>query len=884
MVRNLMALSGKITKDIPPSSGDTGGHYFLQINWNVNSQSQATNKSNITVSLITWTTRSQAGSSYNLGSPTTVSLIVGGTSVPTSNLYLDYRQHRSEADAITLATWTGDVAHATDGTLNLSISGSFNYPGGGTSLVSGTYSVSGTASVTPIARAYTLSISAGANSAITVTRNGSTLSNGATVYYGDALKVYFSVNSGYALGTHTVNGSTFTSGNTHSVTGNVSVVSTASIAAFTLTLEQGSNTTLTVKRNGTTLSSGTTIYYGDVLTITYSASSGYTITQATVNNNNITSGSTYSVTGNTTVKTVATAQPRTLYINQGNNTTITVTRSGEVLRDGDTLAQGDILTIIFTAATGYTLTVHKVNGTTFVSGNTFTVGASDVTVESVAATGASLLQPTNIFPDVIFNNGIVDVESESTFSWQVNGSATMVAYEILFYQNNAASTYIGTTGKTNLAQPFSGRDNRGNPVPFEVVFAQGALITIGLQNGYEYKMIIRQWWSATDYIEQLAASVFHASANPVISGLTEQNQDVTTVTVIYNQAQGIPLNWVRWQVLLNGETEVFDTGILNNSNYLTFRYGDMIPNDGISENMITYDIVFSYETAEGYNGSYTFENLYKLFSQTPFSGSVSTCVQKDGGVLVTWSKQSFADKYVIHRLNANDNSDYQVIAIVDNNTTSITDYSAASSAAYIYYVFARFTQTQNDIVGKASGITQPKFYYWKIIEAHPYEQDENENAYLIDSVHTFRYGVSEGSFSNNNAPNILKNFTPYPAWQADSSNYLSGSVSGYIGTIDVNKTYYDSILQSKRIFALSQTEKDLFLLDPEGNFAKIKVSSPITMNVKTTNIVMQKTMTIPWVEIESAKGLTLLSAESSGSILPTDVTDSTLLNMRGRWF
>ena len=84
---------------------------------------------------------------------------------------------------------------------------------------------------------YTLSISAGTGSNITVNRTSSgyassgNLSNGARLYYNDKLKISFSPNTNYAIDVHTVNGSTFTSGNTYTVTGDVSVRSTAQVMA-----------------------------------------------------------------------------------------------------------------------------------------------------------------------------------------------------------------------------------------------------------------------------------------------------------------------------------------------------------------------------------------------------------------------------------------------------------------------------------------------------------------------------------------------------------------------------------------------------------------------------------------------------------------------------
>lgn len=70
--------------------------------------------------------------------------------------------------------------------------------------------------------AYTLTITQDENTTVTVTRNGVALLTGATIYQGDALTI--SVTGG----TVTVNGTDWISGDTHNVTGNVTIVSTAS--------------------------------------------------------------------------------------------------------------------------------------------------------------------------------------------------------------------------------------------------------------------------------------------------------------------------------------------------------------------------------------------------------------------------------------------------------------------------------------------------------------------------------------------------------------------------------------------------------------------------------------------------------------------------------
>lgn len=69
--------------------------------------------------------------------------------------------------------------------------------------------------------AYTLTITQAADTVVTVTRNGVALASGAEIYQGDALTI--SVTGGTA----TVNDVAWISGDTHNVTGNVTVVSTA---------------------------------------------------------------------------------------------------------------------------------------------------------------------------------------------------------------------------------------------------------------------------------------------------------------------------------------------------------------------------------------------------------------------------------------------------------------------------------------------------------------------------------------------------------------------------------------------------------------------------------------------------------------------------------
>ena len=250
-----------------------------------------------------------------------------------------------------------------------------------------------------IPQPYTLSISAGSGSWITVTKNDSTLSNGASIYSGDVLTISGGANTGYNFGGLTVNGSAFTSGSTHTVSSAVTVTSTATAKSYSLSISAGTGSTITVNRTSSqygggatgVLSNGATIYYGDALKIDFGASTGFNLSTHTVNGAAFTSGTTYSVSSTVTVASTATAKSYSLSISAGTGSTITVNRTSSqygdgatgVLSNGATIYYGDALKIDFGASTGFNLSTHTVNGAAFTSGNTYSV-SSAVTVTSTA--------------------------------------------------------------------------------------------------------------------------------------------------------------------------------------------------------------------------------------------------------------------------------------------------------------------------------------------------------------------------------------------------------------------------------------------------------------------------------------------------------------------
>lgn len=151
---------------------------------------------------------------------------------------------------------------------------------------------------------YGLSVSAGTGSSILVYRSASQagagsgyLTNGSAVFQGDTLTISFAPSVGYQLSSTTVNGSPFASGSSMTVAGAVSVQSSAERLSYTLTITADANSIVTVKRGGSTLQSGDTIYYGDTLTVTAAARSGYEVASAEINGTAFSGTKSVSVTG-----------------------------------------------------------------------------------------------------------------------------------------------------------------------------------------------------------------------------------------------------------------------------------------------------------------------------------------------------------------------------------------------------------------------------------------------------------------------------------------------------------------------------------------------------------------------------------------------------------
>ena len=220
-----------------------------------------------------------------------------------------------------------------------------------------------------VADKFTANWSTGTGYSIAVERTSSpnggaatgSLSKGASVYYGDILNVTYTANTGYSISTKGKTSITVTGDVTSS-----DIFATAAVNKYTVNWNTGTGYAIEVKRTSSpnggaatgSLSKGTAVYYGDVLNITYTANTGYSI--------NTKGKTSITVTGNVTstdIYATAAVNKYTIDWNTGTGYTIEVKRTSSPnggaatgsLSKGAAVYYGDVLSVTYTPSTGYSI-------------------------------------------------------------------------------------------------------------------------------------------------------------------------------------------------------------------------------------------------------------------------------------------------------------------------------------------------------------------------------------------------------------------------------------------------------------------------------------------------------------------------------------------------
>lgn len=457
--------------------------------------------------------------------------------------------------------------------------------------------------------------------------------------------------------------------------------------------------------------------------------------------------------------------------------------------------------------------------------------------------------------------GTVDVTLGLTVSWQVNGDTPMTAYKITIYQNDTASTQKYTTGKISLSSPyFQPHDKNGNPQFFSTQISAANLSAAGIVNGYAngYKLLITQWWSANDYVEQTSASVFNTLKNPVLTIDTISGTSMAeTITATYSQAQGDPISTVEWVFAVAGSEDkpLKQTGTVT-TQILSFDV------DGLMDG-VTYSIECNVVTAGGVYISTGFIQFTVSYSVTAEQVAYTLGQLKgSNGVYLTWNAMTGAGitTYDIYRQETGTHF-LKKVASVDAALREVVDYAIGSRRESQYYVFGMNGTSPVSVLTTSK--INPTFWDYSILLCYT----DSDGVYHVSSEYRFGINVETGTVSNNNEPTLQVNFTRYPNRQPISTLYKTGSLKSYIGKVSAMNEYSDSLTRQDEIMAISTSRLTKFLKNRKGEVLMVETASSITMETMDESTVQPLRMALNWVEVGDAASAMIVS-EPTDSFFP----------------
>lgn len=272
------------------------------------------------------------------------------------------------------------------------------------------------------------------------------------VYYGQPYgELPTPVRTGYAFNgwfTEKTGGTQVTKDSVLTVLANQTLYAQWTAMAYNVNWNTGTGYTITVNRtsspyaNAATgeLGNGAVVYYGDVLSITYTANTGYTLGSK--------GATSFNVTGNLTASDIycsATVNQYTASWSGGTGYTITVKRTSSPLKgaenktltSGETVYYGDVLSITYTASTGYSISSK---------GSTAITVTANITSAHIYASAT----PNDITYNVVYKSSNGTNLGSTTVTYKYGTTNTITAPAKSGYDTPPAQTvpWDSTSAKT----------------------------------------------------------------------------------------------------------------------------------------------------------------------------------------------------------------------------------------------------------------------------------------------------------------------------------------------------------------------------------------------------------------------------------------------------
>lgn len=188
----------------------------------------------------------------------------------------------------------------------------------------------------------------------------------------------------------------------------------------------------------------------------------------------------------------------------------------------------------------------------------------------------------------------------------------------------------------------------------------------------------------------------------------------------------------------------------------------------------------------------------------------------------------------------------------------VIDCAVASQHSYTYYIFGVTSEDKIATQALRSKPVEVCLWDWTLLVCEEdvgkgYNRSFAGRNYTVSDIFRFSLNVESGTIGNNNAPNLLANFTRYPMIQQTPQRYMSGTLAGCLGSVDSEGNYKDTIERRDALLALSQTTKTLFLKNRKGDLLQIFVCGQITFKTQDATRQQLLTCSVPWAETGDAK-------------------------------
>lgn len=329
---------------------------------------------------------------------------------------------------------------------------------GSTNITSGTIlTATSTISITCsfVINVYTISITQPtANGTITVTSAGENHTSTFTVTHGTTIKIVATPNTGYNFKSLTVNGNTFTSGNSMTVTSNITVVGTTSSNSYLVTITQPANGTVSAVYNNTTYTSNFYADYGSTVKVSISANTGYHVTGLTWNGSSVTSGSTQTVTSALTLTGTVSINIYSVSFTNPTGAKFSVLYQGRWYYSSPlSISHGSTIRVQVDPDTGYQVDSIKLGGTAITNGSdhTITAATSLTATASLKTYTVTITNPTGASISAVVGSATYT----STFTAK-HGTSIKYTVTASTGYNVTSFTYGGTSITSGSSQTLTG--------------------------------------------------------------------------------------------------------------------------------------------------------------------------------------------------------------------------------------------------------------------------------------------------------------------------------------------------------------------------------------------------------------------------------------------